>query len=103
ALLRAPFSPSVRPTGASSPRLGDVHGESAAPDVAPIESVDRLLGGFSRVHLDESEPAGAPAVPVSDDLGLDDFAVLAEQRPEVTFGGAVGEVTYVEVCGHVVS
>src|SRR5262249_10535831 len=51
-------------------------------------------------HLDEGEAARPAGVPVGDDLGRGDRAVLAEHLAEVVGGGGEGQVAHVQFLTH---
>src|SRR5205085_223677 len=75
--------------------LGLVDREAAALVHGAVEGGDGLVAAV--LHLHEPEAARAARLPVGDDLGLGDPAVLPEQLAEVVRGGVEGEVADVDV------
>src|SRR5690606_18835067 len=82
-------------TGAVGLGLGFVDSEVAAIDFLLVQGVDRGLGLGVTAHLDKAETLAAAGVPVVDDFGAGDSAVLAEHLFEVGAGGVVAEIAYV--------
>src|SRR5439155_17278147 len=75
-----------------------VDGQGTALELGAVQVADGLLGPFG--HLDEAEAARAAGLPVRDNLGTGDLAVLAEGFAKVVRGGLEGKVPDVQILAH---
>src|SRR3954447_21447860 len=86
-------------TAAASPGLtrpGLVDCEATAVDFVIVQGIDRRLRLGIRAHLDETESLASTRVPVGNDLGALDAAVLRQQSLQVRAVHAVREVPDVQ-------
>src|SRR5688572_10256018 len=66
--IPAPAATRTAP-GAGRRRVGELHPELPAVELATVELLDRGLRGLRARHLDEAEAAGLPRCAVGDDAG----------------------------------
>jgi hypothetical protein len=112
---RFPFSPETATLGASTPTTAAAETVSAAPAAflpgPGLIDIDRASAHFRAIqtlnragrlvrvrHLDESETARLPGIPVPHDAHAFDGAEGPESGLELSFSGLVRKVSYENVC-----
>src|SRR4029077_13785567 len=71
---------------------GFVDVQGAAAQFLAIEGGNRLLGFGGVCHFDERKAAGTAGIAIGHDADLLDRPMGFEQRPQLCFSGAVGDV-----------
>ena len=83
-------------TRAGSLRIRDLHRDSPAIELAPVELRNRSRGLLCRVHLDEPESPGLPGESIGDHGCGKNVTALCEELPEPFAGRGVRKTAYVE-------
>jgi hypothetical protein len=78
-------------------RFGLVDGQGSSAQIGPVERRNRFVSLAGIGHFDESETAGAARIPVGHESNFLHRAMGLEQISQLGFGGAVGEVSNVQV------
>src|SRR5262249_7350606 len=81
-------------------RAGFVDGQGAAVVLLAVEGRDRGFRLGVTAHLDEPETLAPPGLPVGDDLGALDRAVLREELFQLRAIDLIAEVTDVQLLAH---
>jgi len=95
----------ARPAAATATRTGglrirDLHRDSPAIELAPVQLRNRGLGLLRRVHLDEPESPGLPGKTIGDHGRGQNVSALCEELPEPFAGRGVRKTAYVEFRCH---
>lgn len=75
---------------------GLVDGQSTTGKLIAVERLDRGVGRFLRLHLDETEATRTPSVAISDDIRRINLTRLTEQLLEILLRHAERKVAYVQ-------
>src|SRR5499427_225921 len=82
-----PATTAARPAAAAAPagarglRIRDLHRDSPAIELTPVQLRNRGLGLLCRVHLDEAESPGLAGEAIGDHGRGQDVATLREELP----------------------
>ena len=87
-------------TRAGRLRIRDLHRDSPAIELAPVELRNRSRSLLCRVHLDEPEPPGLPGESIGDHGCGKNVTALCEELPEPFAGRGVRETAYIEFRCH---
>jgi hypothetical protein len=87
-------------TAAALTRTGFVDADIAPFEFGVIKFFDRPSGVVRVCHFDESEAARLSRELVDHNDGAVDFAGLREQPFKIFVGHRVGQIAYVQFCGH---
>src|SRR2546425_1386781 len=95
----------ARPAAATATRSGglrirDLHRDSPAIELAPVQLRNRGLGFLRRVHLDEPESPGLPGETIGDHGCGQDVTALREELPKPFASRGVRKTAYVEFRCH---
>ena len=95
----------ARPAAATATRTGglrirDLHRDSPAIELAPVELRNRSRGLLCRVHLDEPESPGLPGESIGDHGCGKNVTALCEELPEPFAGRGVRKTAYIEFRCH---
>src|SRR5579872_831038 len=85
--------PATAPRAAARPILGGVHAKRAPTELVAVELLDRLLGVFVRLELDESEATRTSALAIRWKKHIFDRTRLREERLHFIAGRLECEVT----------
>src|SRR5438128_2377151 len=100
-----PPATAARPAAATATRTGglrirDLHRDSPAIELAPVQLRNRGLGLLRRVHLHEPESPGLPGKTIGDHGRGQDITALCEELPEPFAGRGVRKTAYIEFRCH---
>jgi hypothetical protein len=85
-------SPATKASAALGLRTRLINIQCAPAEFLAIEGRDGFLSFGGVRHLDEGKSARTARVSVSDNADLIQFSVWLKQRPQLGFGGAMGDV-----------
>jgi hypothetical protein len=105
ATARSAAAASRPATTAAATRTGglwirDLHRDSPAVELAPVQLRNRGLGLLCRVHLDEPESPGLPGETIGDHGRGKNVTALCKELPESFAGRGVRKTAYVEFRSH---
>ena len=87
-------------TRAGSLRIRDLHRDSPAIELAPVELRNRSRSLLCRVHLDETESPGLAGKSIGDHGCGKNVTALCEELPEPFAGRGVRKTAYIEFRCH---